>query len=186
MLELGAYWGHYSMWLKSVRPSATVYLVEPDELRLDSGKQNFERNNLQGNFVQAFVGKNQFDVDGFLDQNNIITLDILHADIQGYELEMLDGASSILSRYGAAYVFISTHSQLLHNSVIDRLKSIGYRIEVSADFDSETTSYDGFIFASRPDIDQVFSNWSPLGRLQLLNASPEIILDYITKTIRNI
>ena len=99
---------------------------------------------------------------------------------------MLDSASSILNRYGAAYLFISTHSQLLHNSVINRLKSIGYRIEVSSDFDSETTSYDGFIFASRPDIDQVFCNWRPLGRLQLLNASPETILEYIVKTIKNI
>ena len=28
MLELGAYWGHYSMWLKKVRPGSTVILVE--------------------------------------------------------------------------------------------------------------------------------------------------------------
>ena len=30
MLELGASWGHYSMWMKPVRPDCNVYLVGPE------------------------------------------------------------------------------------------------------------------------------------------------------------
>src|SRR5260221_14303827 len=37
MLELGAYWGHYSMWLKNCRADADVRLVEPDPDNLQVG-----------------------------------------------------------------------------------------------------------------------------------------------------
>jgi len=30
MLELGAYWGHYSMWLKKAAPKSSVYLVHDE------------------------------------------------------------------------------------------------------------------------------------------------------------
>jgi hypothetical protein len=44
MLELGAYWGHYSMWLKKVRPQSTVILVEPDPANLAAGISNLKTN----------------------------------------------------------------------------------------------------------------------------------------------
>jgi hypothetical protein len=46
MVELGAYWGHYSMWLKKCRPLANVFLIEPDEKHLNAGRDNFTHNNL--------------------------------------------------------------------------------------------------------------------------------------------
>ena len=42
MLELGAYWGHYSMWLKKVKPGSTVILVEPDVVNMAAGVANFK------------------------------------------------------------------------------------------------------------------------------------------------
>ena len=44
MIELGAYWAHYSMWLKSVRPQARVVMVEPDREHIAVGGANFQRN----------------------------------------------------------------------------------------------------------------------------------------------
>jgi hypothetical protein len=38
MIELGAYWAHYSMWLKLVHPDASVHLVEPELANLQVGK----------------------------------------------------------------------------------------------------------------------------------------------------
>ena len=38
IVELGAYWGFYSMWLLSVLPQAKAYLVEPDAENLKSGQ----------------------------------------------------------------------------------------------------------------------------------------------------
>jgi hypothetical protein len=183
MLELGAYWGHYSMWLKATHPKASVHMVEPESLNIRAGRENFQRNDLQGIFLESFVGKGCFEVDEYLSKSDISILDILHSDIQGYELEMLEGASGVLAEQRVTYVFISTHSQELHQSVVSKLSDFGYRVEVSSDFDSETTSFDGFVFASNPSVKPVFTDFNPLNRLQILGASSSQQVRYIAKVI---
>ena len=180
MLELGAYWGHYSMWLKRLRPQAVVFLVEPKWKCLRAGQQNFELNGLEGEFIQAFVGHGQFQVDAFMAEQALERLNVLHADIQGYELEMLDGAAACLDRRAADYVFISTHGQKRHRLVLDRLQGHGYRIEVSSDFLSHSTSHDGLVFATSPDLEPLFSNFEPLGREDICASAPGELVDYLT------
>jgi hypothetical protein len=51
------------------------------------------------------------------------------------------------------------------------LKSHDYRLEVSADWLDQTTSSNGFFFASSPDIKAVFKNFNPLGRTQIMKPS---------------
>lgn len=176
MIELGAYWGHYSMWLKRLRPEATVVLVEPEKLNIQAGIQNFNRNGFMGTFVQSSVGHGNLEIDPFLRNQDIDHLDILHADIQGYEVEMLEGSKESLEARLIDYLFVSTHSQTLHCQVVAELSRIGYRIEVSSDFDHDTTSCDGLVFASSPLINPLFSNFSPLGRERLAESSPEQLL----------
>ena len=184
MLELGAYWGHYSMWLKSARPGATVHLVEPDLNNLQSGMNNFDLNEIDGEFIHAFVGKDDFIVDKFLSERPLEKLDILHSDIQGYELQMLEGSRNALARQSIDYVFVSTHSQQLHSDAVERLKGFNYRIEVSSDFASGTTSFDGFIFASSPSKTAVFTGFSPMSRIQILDATPAVLAEYVSRVIR--
>lgn len=172
MLELGAYWGHYSMWLKKTYPESAVFLVEPDELRMQAGLYNFRQHGYAGEFIQAFVGKGQFEVDTFIKTKGLQKLNLLHADIQGYEIEMLNGCSTALYEKLIDHIFISTHSQELHLNVIKILNSFEYRIEVSSDFDSETTSFDGFIFSTSPLISPVFNNFSSFGREQIIGSQP--------------
>ncbi len=147
MLELGAFWGHYSMWLKQVRPDAAVHLVESEADNLEAGKINFAQNGYEGIFMQEFIGHEGFKVDQYLQAQNIKKLDILHADIQGFELEMLEDAKKSLEQKIIDYVFLSTHSQELHAKCSDFLEAMDYKILVSSDFDNETTSYDGFLLA---------------------------------------
>jgi hypothetical protein len=61
-------------------------------------------------------------------------------------------------------MFISTHSQQIYERVVAEMSKVGYRIEVSSDFDSDTTSFDGFIFASSPGVAQLFKDFKPVGR----------------------
>lgn len=184
MLELGAYWGHYSMWLKQRRPAASVHLVEPDPLRLAVGRANFERNGFSGNFLQGFVGRGQFTVDRYLSEQGIARLDILHADIQGYEVEMLEGADETLSHGAIDRVFVSTHSQRLHMDVVAALRRHGMRIELDADFDTGTTSFDGFVYAARPGIAPIVPVSSPLGRTQINGAGPTQLVEYVSSIQR--
>jgi hypothetical protein len=182
MLELGAYWGHYSMWLQLARPAASVYLVEPDPGNLVAGKSNFERNGFSGTFDCAFVGRGRLAVDPYLARHSLPRLDILHADIQGYELEMLEGCKSTLSRGAIDYLFISTHSQELHVRTQEILGSLNYRVEVSSDFDSGTTSYDGLVFASHKSLTPLFGKFEPLSRLSLIDAAPADLVDFLSRT----
>jgi len=177
MLELGAYWAHYSMWLQQACPKAQNHLVEPEEKCLAVGQANFAKNGYTGRFTQAFVGQGQFEVDAYLAEQGLERLDILHSDIQGFEVEMLDGAQKTLSEQRADYLFISTHSQEIHAETMQRLTGFGYRIEVAADFEHQTTSYDGFILGVAPKLPRVFPGAVPLGRGEITGASPDILLD---------
>jgi len=179
MIELGAYWGHYSMWLKKQFPSSTCIMVEPEKINLEAGKFNFQLNDFSGEFINELVSNDHFQIDSFIKDRRIKKLDILHSDIQGFEMEMLYGAKNSFKEKLIDYVFISTHSQELHQEVRNYLENFGYRIEVSSDVDFETTSYDGLIFASSPKKNAIFKNFFPLGRQEILNSSSEHFIDFL-------
>ncbi|MBJ7900322.1 MAG: hypothetical protein GC158_10480 [Cyanobacteria bacterium RI_101] len=157
MLELGAYWGFYSLSLLQRRPKAACFLVEPELRNLVSGKLNFRLNGRKGHFTQARVGQapqthpKTISVDSFCAERGIQHLHILHSDIQGHEVAMLEGASHFLGEGKADFLFLSTHSNELHRSCLDKLKTFGYVILADADKD-ETFSFDGLIVAKRQSL----------------------------------
>lgn len=148
MIELGAYWSFYSMWLLSAFPESNCIMVEPDKKNLYYGKRNFQMNGLDGKFVHAGIGShnkaNITTVDRLCSKNNIEYLDILHSDIQGYELQMLEGSKEMLSRDAVGYAFISTHSNELHESCRDFLNTYNFTEVASANPD-ESFSWDGIL-----------------------------------------
>ena len=156
MLELGAYWSFYSLWFLKMNPNAACYMVEPERLNLWYGKQNAAINKLNGTFVHAGIGdkvdtaKNITTVDAICKKNNIEFLDILHSDIQGFELDMLKGSEKILSENRVGYIFISTHSNELHEDCYQLLKN-KYKFELiaSANLD-ESYSWDGILLMKNP------------------------------------
>jgi len=156
MIELGSFWAFYSLWFKRTFPDAKAIMIEPDEYNLESGKRNFALNGVDGNFINAFVGdrhepENTIDVravtvDGIKEEFELEHIDILHADIQGFEGAMLTGAETILSNQLAEFFFVSTHTNELHYECIEKIKSHGYRIICEIDLD-DTYFEDGLIVA---------------------------------------
>lgn len=179
MIELGAYWAHYSMWLKKLRPRATPIMVEPEPVHLAAGRNNFRRNDFEGEFIGAAAVKGQFEVDRFFADRNLPRLDILHADIQSFEVQMLEGASATLANAKVDYLFISTHSQQLHDTVVKTLAGHRYRIEVSSDVDDETTSFDGFVFASSPIARPIFREFVPFGRTKIIQSPADRLVEAV-------
>ncbi|MFN5973106.1 MAG: FkbM family methyltransferase [Planctomyces sp.] len=156
MIELGAYWAFYSMCFLKGCPHRTAYMVEPEIENLKSGMKNFGLNGLTGNFVHAGVAARSTNgnpdmicVDEFVNTHGIHQLDVLHCDIQGYEVEMLEGAVALLSQQRVSCVFISTHSNELHLNCKTRLLGFGYIVLRDTDLD-HTSSYDGLLFACTP------------------------------------
>ena len=184
MLEVGAYWAHYSMWLKKARPEATCIMIEPDAARLKSGIHNFSLNGYTGEFIQAAVSADGFRLDQFVAERRMSSLDVLHADVQRHEVGLLMSGREFLSGHGAKYIFVSTHSEALHHSVEDILRRHSYRVEVSSGFATHTTACDGFIMATSPHVSPLFESFKPLGRVQIAQASPEELVHSIAPFAR--
>lgn len=157
MLELGAYWSFYSMWFNKDVKNARNYMIEPWEI--EHGIRNFKINNLKGEFFQYYIGDKPdvhsdgteiISIDSFVAAQNIDFLDILHSDIQGNEYLMLQGARKLLSEKKVGYIFVSTHSNELHNNCAKFLDELGYVKLSSANMD-ETYSFDGLLVYRNPD-----------------------------------
>lgn len=180
MIELGSYWAHYSMWFLKKFSNAECFMVEPDRKALNAGYSNFQANNFpNGQFIHSKVANDGFKIDSFTNEKKLKKISILHSDIQGSELEMLDGAKNFLTQQIANYIFLSTHSQKIHEEAKQKLESFGYIIEVSSDFDDHTTSYDGFILATASSAKRVFKTFRPFGRKEIASGSPPEIIQYL-------
>jgi hypothetical protein len=158
MLELGSYWGFYSMWFAQQVPSARNFLVEPNERGLEIGRQHFADNGLNGHFIRAFVGATPasgdggvptITVDAFRREHDIARLHVLHADIQGHELEMLRGARETLAEGAVDYLFLSTHGEALHAACRDHLRQCPHLRVILDVSPAQSYSDDGLLLAAR-------------------------------------
>ncbi|MGB3850372.1 MAG: FkbM family methyltransferase [Tunicatimonas sp.] len=154
MLELGSYWAFYSMWFCQQVPQAECFMVEPDPYKMNFGRQNFRFNQMEGTFIKGFISDQSnpsgsvptLTVDEITRTQNIRHLSVLHADIQGYEYAMLQGAKNVLQQQQADFIFISTHSNQLHAQCRECLLTYDYEVIADADLD-ESYSWDGLLVA---------------------------------------
>lgn len=155
MLELGAYWSFYSMWLLQRFPNARCFMVEPDRENLLFGKRNFALNNCSGTFIHAGIGSkkirqaNNTTVEAICHEHRIDFVDILHSDIQGFEQEMLEGARSLFEQKRIGYAFVSTHSNELHAGCRAFLQEFDF-VEIASVTPDESSSWDGVLVARAP------------------------------------
>jgi len=160
MLELGAYWSFYSMWFKQIVPGGRNILVEPDKANLTAGRLNFSLNKFDGEFFNAYLGEryrhNPYDaptvsVDWLAEKFGLTHLNLLHSDIQGYELQMLKGAGKMLRERRVDYIFVSTHSEELHDNCRAFLEKHDYPIIADHNL-AESYSVDGLLVARRKEL----------------------------------
>jgi hypothetical protein len=91
-------------------------------------------------------------VDYLIQKHNISFVHILHSDIQGYEYKMLQGAAEAIQKNRIGYVFISTHSNILHDQCREFLMQNGFDIVCSANLD-ESYAWDGLLVAKSKNIE---------------------------------
>ena len=165
MLELGSFWAYYSMWFLQKVSGGRAVLVEPVPSALEAGKRNFALNHCEGTFLHAAVSDEcrpvaeielwkdfrveaeTVNVDSILESQGIEFLQILHADIQGTEARMLRGAKRALAAKRIGWIFISTHSEYIHQVCLEDLRKHRYAI-IAEHTPAESHSIDGLIVAS--------------------------------------
>lgn len=158
ILELGAFWGFYSIWFLKTFTDSDARLVEPDAFNIISGIKNANLNKVhhRATFKRGFVSDTLLEED---EHCPTITIDsfgyhltskritILHCDIQGFEYEMLLGAELAINNNLVEYIFISTHSDDLHQKCLQLLTQLDF-ICLAEHNVSESYSNDGLIVAA--------------------------------------
>ena len=180
MIELGCFWGFYSLWFAHCISDSQVILSEPDPVHLELARANFVQNGLFENatFTQACAG---FDrkysihlesiasiqsvqgksVKTLMRENGVEYLDILHLDIQGAECDVLESIQDDELTDSIRFIFVSTHHHLIsgdpltHERCLHQLLSNGAHI-ISEHTVEESFSGDGLIVASFSDLDEGF------------------------------
>lgn len=172
MVELGAYWGYYSLWFAKDLPGARTILVEPDPANLEVGKRNFELNGVEGDWVHAAVGFDdggeiwlacQSDdkvrrvptvtLDGLLRERGLDRCDLLLCDTQGAELAVLEASTEAIEAGKLRFAVISTHHQmwsgdaLTHQRCLALVEDLGGHV-IAEHSISESCSGDGLIAVS--------------------------------------
>jgi FkbM family methyltransferase len=171
MLELGAFWSYYSLWLLQRVPDARALLVEPDPNNLQVGKANLALNGRRAEILQAAVGSQPLPPRPFVcdsdSQSRLVPteslsslmthfgasrLDLLLLDVQGAELDFLEGGRSVLADH-VRFVMVSTHHHTIsgdpatHQRCLQLLTGLGAHI-LAEHTVAESFSGDGFIAAS--------------------------------------
>ncbi len=163
MLELGSFWAYYSLWFQREIPNGVSIMLEPNAEKIEVGKEHFKINNYEGTFIRGFVGDKsisdadfidwdgtksvmpQVSIDGLMQEFGLEKVDILHADVQGAEFDMLKGAVDALAHNKVNYLFISTHGHQ-HRRCKRYLDKYGYKV-IAEHSVLESYSGDGLIVA---------------------------------------
>lgn len=163
MLELGSFWAYYSLWFQREIPNGISIMLEPNAEKIEVGKEHFQINNYEGTFIRGFVGDKsipdaefvdwdgtksvipQVSIDGLMQEFGLEKVDILHADVQGAEFDMLKGAENTLAHNKVNYLFISTHGHQ-HRRCKRYLDKFGYKV-IAEHSVLESYSGDGLIVA---------------------------------------
>jgi FkbM family methyltransferase len=170
MIELGGYWAYYTNWFLMDQPGRTGLVIEPDPIHLEVGKTNASLNSLSPIFRHGFAGRRSiaqakfktangadlrlpcFSVPQLLAEMRWKKLDVLHCDIQGAEVEILESCVPLLKSRCISWIFISTHvhhisgDPLTHERCLDIVNECGGIVEAEHDA-YESFSGDGLIVA---------------------------------------
>jgi len=197
MIEAGGYWAYYSMWAKLARPRARSVLIEPVDSHRAVGEANLALNGMTAEFLRASVGAEsrppadvtlegvrvpaleQVSIDDVVGRLGIPFVHVLHADVQGAELDLLRGAAGTIRGNRVGYVFLSTHGDRLHARCRDFLTDHGLSV-VAEHTRRESFTTDGLIVAKAvgfPGPDRVAISRNTR------RASPTVVLAYALRRL---
>jgi hypothetical protein len=141
MLELGSNQAYYSLLFKSILKdkNVTSILVEPHDPYIVRGIEHFKINNYEGHFLNESIGTSwiahntYFDkpitnVDKIIQEYKLDSLNVLHSDIDGAEITMLEGSDWALTNKKIEYAFILTHGWETHSKCLDIISKYDYEI----------------------------------------------------------
>ncbi len=179
MIEFGAWWAYYSIWFLRELPNGRVTAIEPDPNGLEVGRRNAMHNGVLDRFevTPGAVGEQpgesitvphetdsgastvqQLSIPMLLERAGWDRVDLVLADIQGFETALIDTALDALASGRVRFLLISTHHHsisgdpLTHQDLLERLEGLDAHL-IAEHTVSESFSGDGLIAVSFDDRD---------------------------------
>jgi FkbM family methyltransferase len=174
MVELGSFWAYYSLWYLREVPYSKAVCIEPDPRNMKIGQHNAQMNDLTDRiiFKEASAGRENIDKHELISDSdgsalrvpcmnmtaisalsNGQQIELLHLDVQGAELEVINSIEDLSQNKPIRFVFASTHHQSIsgssqtHSDCVSKLKALGANILIEHSV-QESFSGDGLIVAS--------------------------------------
>jgi len=181
MVELGCFWAYYSTWFLRDFPDGVAVAGEPDPEHLDVGRCTAEINGVDVRFEHAAAGGVDGDilelpswnhpgvvhrvpirtVPTIVADHDLDAIDVLHLDIQGAELAVLESCRRLISDGRIRFVVVSTHHHSIsgdpqtHQRVLDLVADLGGHV-IAEHTVLESFSGDGLVVASFDERDAGF------------------------------
>jgi hypothetical protein len=128
MIELGSNQAYYSMLFRGIIDSdkknqkCKNIMLEPTPEHMKRGKRHFFHNNFEGIFEEGGIGHYwcwhtrwhekslpSYTIDELMKKHYIDQLDVLHSDIDGNEIRLLESSERAFKDKKINYIFILTH-----------------------------------------------------------------------------
>jgi FkbM family methyltransferase len=153
IFDLGANVGYYSAIFSFYSPKGKIFAFEPSYKNFNFLKLNLKKYSniyLSDNAVSSFTGEKKdiinsiwnveteerlfkfIKIDDFIVENKINEIDLIKIDIDGYELEALQGMNNVLKNFNPYFLIEINHAAKTRNTteqqIIDYMKSYNYKI----------------------------------------------------------
>jgi len=162
MIEIGSFWAIWSLLFRKRFPNGKNILIELGKKRLDVGLENFKLNRFSstsyhGGFClnESNTLKNEvLDSEeigpelNFFDicrEQDLDVIDLVHMDIQGSELLLLESIKPILEEQKILNLVVATHSDEIHKKILEFLLEHKYIIKIKKK--RGRLGNDGYIYA---------------------------------------
>lgn len=173
MVELGCFWAYYSTWFLRTFPDGVAVAGEPDPDHLEVGRRTAAINGVDIRFEHAAAGPSDDavlelpswnhpgvvhrvpvrSVPTIVAEHDLDAIDLLHLDIQGAELDVLESCRQLIGEGRIRFVVVSTHHHSIsgdpqtHQRVLDLVGDLGGHI-IAEHTVLESFSGDGLVVAS--------------------------------------
>ncbi len=172
MIEVGCFWAVWSLAFRYKFPTGKNILIELGKRQLTIGLTNFELNNFDsinyhgGFFLEKSGTFNNkvadLEYDKLEDESDMVgpeldfleiyeeqkldVIDLIHMDIQGSELLLVEKLKDLLSKRKILNLVIATHSQSIHSRILEILTENGFDILINNNLGA--MGADGHIYAN--------------------------------------
>lgn len=140
ILELGSNQCYYTIMFNAIlgKEKVITYILEPNKAHANRSIHELELNNISYTLIERPIGdkwialNQKFDntpitIDEIFTDYKIDNIDLLHSDIDGAEIVLLDGCHEALTNKKIDYIFMLTHAADTHEICKQKINKYDYK-----------------------------------------------------------